>query len=100
MRTNLNEGEGVIQTKDNDTSENNSTAQEINYIYVLNKLLPDEIQVLAWTPVPLDFKARLEILLNQATLWYTMLLHRDFVREVNSVFRVGDGVRWDRREMG
>jgi tRNA pseudouridine38/39 synthase len=32
--------------------------EEINYVHVLNKLLPDEIRVLAWTPVALDFKAR------------------------------------------
>ena len=61
MRTNLDTGDGVIQRKDrkvvNKMSEN-TKQEEIQYVYVLNKLLPDEIRVLAWTPVSFDFKAR------------------------------------------
>eukprot|EP00741_Cyanophora_paradoxa_P003508 tig00000711_g3406.t1 len=32
--------------------------QEINYAHVLNKVLPPDIRVLGWTPVPDDFSAR------------------------------------------
>nr|XP_006823806.1 PREDICTED: tRNA pseudouridine(38/39) synthase-like [Saccoglossus kowalevskii] len=31
---------------------------EIRYVHILNKVLPDEIRVLAWTPVDPDFDAR------------------------------------------
>ncbi|XP_028394094.1 tRNA pseudouridine(38/39) synthase-like [Dendronephthya gigantea] len=63
IRSNLDEGDGVIQKKESNTQQDNSTnknsfKEEINYVYVLNKLLPDEIRVLAWIPVALDFKAR------------------------------------------
>ena len=60
MRSNLDEGEGIIQKKDSDdsTANRNSSKQEINYCYVLNKILPDEIRVLASTPVEPEFKAR------------------------------------------
>ena len=59
VRTNLDEGDGVIERKDRNISKKeDSTKEEINYVYVLNKLLPDQIQVLAWTPVPVNFRAR------------------------------------------
>jgi tRNA pseudouridine38/39 synthase len=31
---------------------------EIKYVNILNKVLPQEIKVLAWTPVSKDFSAR------------------------------------------
>jgi tRNA pseudouridine38/39 synthase len=62
VRSNLDEGYGVIQKKELSTVDNamnqNQLNEEINYVYVLNKILPDEIRVLAWTAVAPDFKAR------------------------------------------
>jgi tRNA pseudouridine38/39 synthase len=62
VRSNLDEGYGVIQKKELSTVDNamnqNQLNEEINYVYVLNKILPDEIRVLAWTGVAPDFKAR------------------------------------------
>ena len=63
VRTNLDDGAGVIKRNDKDITDNaimhqNAKKEEIPYISVLNKLLPDDIRVLAWTPVSLDFKAR------------------------------------------
>lgn len=60
-RSNFDEGEGVIQTKDQancDTVAVDRCEEELNYVHILNKLLPDEIRVLAWTPVAVDFSAR------------------------------------------
>jgi tRNA U38,U39,U40 pseudouridine synthase TruA len=31
---------------------------ELNYVHLLNRLLPDDVIVTAWSPVPLDFNAR------------------------------------------
>ena len=63
VRSNLDEGYGVIQNKELSTHDNtvNKNEEELNYVHVINKLLPDEIRVLAWAPVALDFKARYSI---------------------------------------
>ncbi len=42
----------------NNTSNSNIKNNEINYIKTINCALPDDIRVLSWTPVPLDFDAR------------------------------------------
>ncbi|CAB4005365.1 tRNA pseudouridine(38 39) synthase-like [Paramuricea clavata] len=64
VRSNLDEGCGVIQNKELSTHDNtvNKNEEELNYVHVINKLLPDEIRVLAWAPVALDFKARFSCL--------------------------------------
>ncbi|XP_046850164.1 tRNA pseudouridine(38/39) synthase-like [Xenia sp. Carnegie-2017] len=62
VRSNLDEGKGIIVSKDPnfdvDDAKHSLNKEEINYLYVLNKLLPNEIRVIGWTPVSLDFKAR------------------------------------------
>ena len=35
---------------------------EIQYMHILNKLLPEDIRVLAWAPVTADFSARFSCL--------------------------------------
>lgn len=64
VRSNLDEGKGIIVSKDPnfdvDDAKHSLNKEEINYLYVLNKLLPNEIRVIGWTPVSLDFKARCE----------------------------------------
>ncbi|KAJ3332538.1 tRNA pseudouridine synthase 3 [Blyttiomyces sp. JEL0837] len=49
-----------------DASDTNSSVpippgfKEISYITILNRLLPPDIRVLAWSPTPLDFQARFD----------------------------------------
>ncbi|XP_019625002.1 PREDICTED: tRNA pseudouridine(38/39) synthase-like [Branchiostoma belcheri] len=59
LRTNLTEGAGVIPRPEgtaNHREGDNTT--EIKYVYILNKVLPPDIRVLAWAPVDPDFSAR------------------------------------------
>lgn len=76
LRTNLSHGVGVKCRKDesgnNDHSNemDESTAEQasephtgsdvegIRYVYILNRVLPAEIRILAWSPVPHGFSAR------------------------------------------
>lgn len=34
------------------------SVDEVNYVHILNKILPPDIRVLAWAPVEPDFDAR------------------------------------------
>ena len=43
-------------------TEKSKVAEEIPYPHVLNKLLPPEIRIIAWTPVSQDFDARFSCL--------------------------------------
>ncbi|KAI8480908.1 tRNA pseudouridine synthase 3 [Branchiostoma belcheri] len=59
LRTNLTEGAGVIPRPEGTANhrEGDKTT-EIKYVYILNKVLPPDIRVLAWAPVDPDFSAR------------------------------------------
>ena len=71
VRTNLSEGLGVIprsvpdkpstpDTRSSTPSQDNQNTPEteIRFVYILNRVLPPEIRVLAWSPVPTCFSAR------------------------------------------
>lgn len=61
VRSNLLEGDGVIQRQDGRASErkrDTTTETEIDYVTLLNRVLPRDIVVLAWCPVSQDFSAR------------------------------------------
>lgn len=72
LRTNLSHGVGVIhRNADQSTSveeeqlpnqqvptTQHSDSEEIRYVYILNRVLPAEIRVLAWCPVDPSFSAR------------------------------------------
>ncbi|ESO91369.1 hypothetical protein LOTGIDRAFT_105384 [Lottia gigantea] len=59
LRTNLLEGVGVKVREDGTaSSRSGDCTTEIDYVKIINKLLPKEIRVLAWAPVPEDFSAR------------------------------------------
>ncbi|XP_074653890.1 tRNA pseudouridine(38/39) synthase-like [Tubulanus polymorphus] len=60
LRTNLLEGVGVKQREGGTAHLRpvDSTTEEINYILILNRSLPPEIRVLAWSPVDTEFSAR------------------------------------------
>ena len=40
-------------------SKKDFLSTEIDYVKVLNRILPQDIRVLGWCPVPADFHARL-----------------------------------------
>jgi tRNA pseudouridine38/39 synthase len=54
VRSNVKSGVGMVKVG-NDTKDD---AEELDYVTMLNGALPDEIRVLGWTPVPLEFNAR------------------------------------------
>ncbi|KAJ3424399.1 tRNA pseudouridine(38/39) synthase [Anaeramoeba flamelloides] len=59
VRTNLAEGVGVIQS-DCDQKLLRTKDEEIDYLYILNQILPNSIIILAWAPVPVEFDARID----------------------------------------
>lgn len=62
VRTLAKEGEGVFvpegHTPYESTSNYRQTHSELNYVAMLNRVLPIDIRVLAWAPVPLNQSAR------------------------------------------
>ncbi|CAG5125894.1 unnamed protein product, partial [Candidula unifasciata] len=59
LRTNLLSGVGVKQREDGTAcTRPGDNTTEIRYVYILNKVLPPEIRVLAWAPVDTEFSAR------------------------------------------
>ncbi|XP_063409480.1 uncharacterized protein LOC134692826 [Mytilus trossulus] len=61
LRTNLLEGPGVKVREDGTANDRpGDKTLEIKYVHILNKVLPQEIRVLAWTPVNKDFSARFD----------------------------------------
>ncbi|XP_041480426.1 tRNA pseudouridine(38/39) synthase-like isoform X2 [Lytechinus variegatus] len=63
LRTNLLQGLGVIQRPDGTAHERTgNTTEELNYLLMLNRVLPNEIRVIAWTPVEPGFSARFDTL--------------------------------------
>ncbi|CAG2213316.1 DEG1 [Mytilus edulis] len=61
LRTNLLEGPGVKVREDGTANDRpGDKTIEIKYVHILNKVLPQEIRVLAWTPVNTDFSARFD----------------------------------------
>ncbi|XP_050414475.1 tRNA pseudouridine(38/39) synthase [Patella vulgata] len=69
LRSNLLTGIGVKVREDGTADLRDGDKEtEIRYAYILNKLLPPEIRVLAWTPVMESFSARFSC--NQRTYKY------------------------------
>ncbi|XP_077998522.1 tRNA pseudouridine(38/39) synthase-like [Glandiceps talaboti] len=59
LRTNLLEGVGVkVRSNGTAADRQGDKTTEINYMKILNNVLPDEIRIVAWTPVKPDFDAR------------------------------------------
>lgn len=54
VRSNVKSGLGVVSVG----SGLKEDGEEFDFVTMLNACLPDEIRVLGWTPVPLDFSAR------------------------------------------
>ncbi|XP_022110224.1 tRNA pseudouridine(38/39) synthase-like [Acanthaster planci] len=63
LRSNLLEGLGVIQTPGGKACERpGDKTKEIEYTHILNRVLPETIRCLAWTPVDPGFDARFSTL--------------------------------------
>ena len=61
VRSNLNEGLGLIQRNENNISSSGEVT-ELPYVRMLQAQLPEDIHVISWSPVPLDFSARFSCL--------------------------------------
>uniref|UniRef100_A0A023GBR4 Putative pseudouridylate synthase n=1 Tax=Amblyomma triste TaxID=251400 RepID=A0A023GBR4_AMBTT len=61
LRTNLTEGTGVFAQEGYQPDPSTvPRTQELDYVKILNGVLPPEIRVLAWAPVDQDFSARFD----------------------------------------
>ncbi|XP_049275220.1 tRNA pseudouridine(38/39) synthase isoform X1 [Rhipicephalus sanguineus] len=61
LRTNLTEGVGVFAQEGYQPSDSaESRTEELDYVKILNGVLPPEIRVLAWAPVDQAFSARFD----------------------------------------
>jgi tRNA pseudouridine(38-40) synthase len=77
VRSRMNEGLGVVSSSNSLSNNNNNNnnnnnksnssdnknknekqKEEIDYVQALNSVLPDDIRVISWCPVPLHFSAR------------------------------------------
>ena len=61
VRTNLTEGLGVIRRNENE-EVCTEISIELPYVRMLQAKLPEDIHVISWAPVPLDFSARFSCL--------------------------------------
>jgi tRNA pseudouridine38/39 synthase len=63
LRSTVREGVGMVSSPSEETEVlKKAKGQEISYARALNNVLPDDIKVLAWAPVPLDYSARFSCL--------------------------------------
>ncbi len=58
LRSNLSEGKGVFIPEGHQAKVGNTV--EIDYVGILNKVLPPEIRVIAWAPVSQSMSARFD----------------------------------------
>lgn len=58
--------------------------QEINYVHVLNRLLPEDIRVIAWAPVARDFDARFVQHVTAITPFNLIILRAFFLIDLYS----------------
>ena len=60
LRSNLKSGAGIFIPEGHQLKENKGPTEEIRYAHLLNKVLPKEIRVIGWAPVPTPFSARFD----------------------------------------
>ncbi|CAL4122823.1 unnamed protein product [Meganyctiphanes norvegica] len=60
LRSRLNLGDQKNENGDDETLSSANMKKEIDYVDILNKVLPSEIQILAWCPVDEGFSARFD----------------------------------------
>ncbi|KAM9175384.1 tRNA pseudouridine(38/39) synthase isoform 2-T2 [Mergus octosetaceus] len=62
LRSNLSEEKKLNGCKGNSEGKNSKSEEELCYTHILNRVLPPDIRVLAWSPVEPDFSARFSCL--------------------------------------
>ncbi|XP_065837539.1 tRNA pseudouridine(38/39) synthase-like isoform X2 [Oscarella lobularis] len=64
VRSNLTDGPGIIPPSDSKSSPEKGSRIpiELDYVRLLNKALPKDIRIMAWSPVPSHFDARFSCL--------------------------------------
>ncbi|XP_040390294.1 tRNA pseudouridine(38/39) synthase isoform X1 [Cygnus olor] len=62
LRSNLSEGKKLNGCKEDSEGKNSKSEEELRYTHILNRVLPPDIRVLAWSPVEPDFSARFSCL--------------------------------------
>lgn len=70
LRSNVSEGLGVIPST-SAVMKDKKDNSELQYASIINRVLPDDIRVLAWAPVPLDFSARFSCLYRTYKYFFT-----------------------------
>jgi tRNA pseudouridine38/39 synthase len=70
LRSNVSEGLGVIPSTSAAMKDKKDNT-ELQYASIINRVLPDDIRVLAWAPVPLDFSARFSCLYRTYKYFFT-----------------------------
>ncbi|XP_022660749.1 tRNA pseudouridine(38/39) synthase-like isoform X2 [Varroa destructor] len=60
VRSNLQHGEGLIMPAVYDSNRAKHTNIELDYVAILNRVLPKEIRVIGWAPVEEKFSARFD----------------------------------------
>ncbi|GIY66176.1 hypothetical protein CEXT_745381 [Caerostris extrusa] len=70
LRSNLLEGKGIITPEDFKEDMHKVSDKEIDYPAILNRVLPDEIKVIAWAPVETSFSARFDCKRRTYKYWF------------------------------
>ncbi|KAK6228758.1 hypothetical protein SCA6_001098 [Theobroma cacao] len=69
LRSNLKEADANDQTS-GELISGTRTEGEIDYVRVLNRVLPNDIRILGWSPVSIDFNARFNCLAREYTYFF------------------------------
>ncbi|KAF6774098.1 hypothetical protein AHF37_07185 [Paragonimus kellicotti] len=70
VRSALLSGLGIVEDSGPDFEERSAVPDtELDYVYILNKVLPADIRILAWSPVHPDFNARFTCLKRSYTYY-------------------------------
>ncbi|CAL1295831.1 unnamed protein product [Larinioides sclopetarius] len=70
LRSNLLTGKGVITSDDFKEEKYKSSDKEIDYPSILNRVLPDDIKIIAWSPVETSFSARFDCKRRTYKYWF------------------------------
>ncbi|XP_021297176.1 tRNA pseudouridine(38/39) synthase isoform X1 [Herrania umbratica] len=69
LRSNLKEADANNNTS-GELISGTQTEGEIDYVRVLNRVLPNDIRILGWSPVSIDFSARFSCLAREYTYFF------------------------------
>ncbi|XP_055924234.1 tRNA pseudouridine(38/39) synthase-like isoform X2 [Argiope bruennichi] len=72
LRSNLLHGKGIITSDDFKEERHKVSDKEIDYPSILNRVLPDDIKIIAWAPVETSFSARFDCKRRTYKYWFPM----------------------------